>query len=135
MQQVWDPYYIIYGICMISYFQQLTSFLSECSKSGNQIADHITSTYYGQCGNIFISEIIFNDLLNDITVWQHFLFKTFPCSSDKQHDEYDHMFPGGEEEDNVDNSRKKSLALRFYINHLKLLNIFSFLTSSSFLIS
>ena len=50
---------------------------------------------------------------------------------DKQHDEYDHMFPGGEEEDNVDNSRKKSLALRFYINHLKLLNIFSFLTSSS----
>jgi len=52
------------------------SVFSECSKSGNQIADHITSTYY-----------------------------------DKQHDEYDHMFIGAEEEE-VDNSRKKSLALR-----------------------
>ena len=30
---------------------------------------------------------------------------------DKQHDEYDHMFIGAEEEE-VDNSRKKSLALR-----------------------
>ena len=25
------------------------SVFSESSKSGNQIADHITSTYYGQC--------------------------------------------------------------------------------------
>jgi len=53
------------------------SVFSECSKSGNQIADHITSTYY-----------------------------------DKQHEEYDHMFPGGEPEEDVDVSRKKSLALR-----------------------
>ena len=30
--------------------------------------------------------------------------------TDKQHDEYDHMFIGAEEEE-VDNSRKKSLAL------------------------
>merc|ERR1719458_2019685 len=42
------------------------SVFSECSKSGNQIADHITSTYY-----------------------------------DKQHEEYDHMFPGGEPEEDV----------------------------------
>ena len=53
----------------LRHFHQLTLFLSECSKSGNQIADHITSTYYGQCVNIFISEkIIFYNLLNDMMV-------------------------------------------------------------------
>ena len=32
------------------------SVFSESSKSGNQIADHITSTYYGKITNIRLSE-------------------------------------------------------------------------------